>query len=103
MRTRTTIVAAAGAAILLAGSALAHDREGMRAAAQEAFAQADADRSGGLNATEFAAFHEAFRERMLARRFAALDTNQDGVVTQEELKAGHAHRGHGKGRRGHRS
>jgi hypothetical protein len=100
MSTRTITFALAAGLALAATAQASPGRHGgeMRVVAKEAFAEADADKSGGLTADEFTRFHEAFRARMAARRFAALDTNDDGVVTAAELEAGRPHR-HGRHRK----
>jgi hypothetical protein len=97
---RNTWLALAGA-ITLAGSAHAFpggDPAAFKAAATAAFTEADADGSAGLTAQEFASFHQILRAKLEALRFAALDTNGDGVLTQAELEAG---RPQGRGGRRH--
>jgi len=66
-----------------------------KAAAQAAFAEADADGSGELSAAEFAGFHDILRGKMEASRFAKIDADGNGAVSQAELEAG---RPHGRGR-----
>lgn len=53
-----------------------------------AFAQADADGSGGLSLEEFKSFEAIMRERMAARHFERMDSDSDGAVTLAELEAG---------------
>lgn len=98
--TRYALVAACGGALLLATTpAFAGpkhaDREAMEAARGEAFAEADADTSGTLNAAEFEQFHNAMRRRMEAARFARLDADGDGELSLEEIVAGHPKGRHG--------
>jgi hypothetical protein len=82
---------------LVAAVALAVERpsqEERDAARAEAFAQADADGSGGLSAGEFDAFHDLMRARHAARAFDRIDSNGDGAVTLEELAAAPRHKRH---------
>lgn len=64
------------------------------------FQGSDADRSGGLNQTEFVIFHEKMRANMEKNRpsdeemFKKLDTNNDGQVTEEEFHSGMHHKHH---------
>jgi len=58
-----------------------------KAAVQAAFAEADADGSGELSATEFTNFHEILRQKMEAARFAKIDTDGSGGVSLAELEA----------------
>lgn len=90
------------------GSLSAAEVEGTRLA--EAFSEIDADGDGELSKEEMKAAHEArHAERFaagdangdgtlsesevegsrLARHFSRIDTNDDGQLTQEELRAGH--------------
>jgi Ca2+-binding EF-hand superfamily protein len=66
-------------------------REARRTAMKEKFAAdfkaADKNGDGGLSKDEAAALPR------IAQHFDKLDTNKDGVVTQEELQAHHQERG----------
>jgi hypothetical protein len=64
---------------------------------QQALATYDANKDGTLDATE----RQAMREDKLAKRFAALDTNGDGTLSLDELKAGARGGVHRHGRHGH--
>ncbi len=61
----------------------------------QAFAQADADGSGGLSAAELDTFMTLVRQSMKQRMFARADANGDGEVSLEELEAARP-----RGRRG---
>lgn len=63
----------------------------------EKLARFDANKDGQLDETERQVMHE---ERV-AKRFAMLDTNKDGAITLEEMKAAKPHGGM-RGHRGHR-
>ncbi len=58
------------------------------------FAEADRDGSGGLDAAEFEAWMESWRESRAARMMARMDENGDGQITAEEMESG-GHRRHG--------
>jgi hypothetical protein len=58
------------------------------AAEAEAFAEADANGDGKLNADEFASFTTVMRAKLDALHFAHLDTDGDGALTPAELAAG---------------
>jgi Ca2+-binding EF-hand superfamily protein len=62
-------------------------REKHRERADAQFKAADKDGDGALSVQEAEA---AARERV-ARMFERLDTNKDGKLTQEEMRAGHGH------------
>lgn len=84
-RTLATSLALVGA---LALTAHAHpDREQFEAARNAAFAQADADASGGLTPAELRTFHTVLRQLLRQARFDQMDANDDGQVTLEELAA----------------
>ena len=51
--------------------------------------------SGDLSATEFANFHEILRSEMEELRFAKIDADGNGAVSQAELEAGRPHGGRG--------
>lgn len=60
-----------------------------------AFAAADKDGDGKLNLAEFTEFAKARMDADAAKaKFAEIDTDKDGFVSKEELRAGM--RGHGK-------
>lgn len=103
---------------------LAHDANGdgkltraeFDASQRARFNQIDANKDGSASAEEFKAFHMAKGEEMRAEmskdRFAALDTDKNGQISQSEFAArADTHRGPGKqyrtgggghdGRRGH--
>lgn len=63
-----------------------HDkfREGMREKMREHWKSADKDGDGGLSRAEV----EAAGMHRLSRDFDKLDTNKDGKLTQDELRAG---------------
>jgi hypothetical protein len=63
----------------------------------EKLARFDANKDGQLDEAERQVMHE---ERV-AKRFAMLDTNKDGAITLEEMKAAKPHGGM-RGHRGHR-
>lgn len=73
----------------------------------ELFKQADSNKDSKLTETEFATFkdlqkkaHEARKQEFEKNRFARLDSNKDGALSQDELKsaqikrAGFKHRQH---------
>ena len=60
----------------------------------EVFAEADADGNGALSVTEFEVFKTAIKRERTERKFAKLDADADGQVTQAELDA--ARQKHGK-------
>jgi hypothetical protein len=104
MRTLLRRVPVALAAAVLTswtvGGAMAFAQDGsgkFAAAAKAAFAEADADGSGELNADEFVAFHDILRSKLEAIRFAELDTDGSGGVSMAELAAGRHGRGHRPG------
>ena len=70
------------------------------AAATAAFAEADADGSGELSASEFVNFHEILRAKLDALRFAQLDSDGSGGLSQAELAAGRPGPGRGHGPHG---
>lgn len=66
---------------------------------QEILAKYDVNKDGVLDESEKA----AMKDDLAKQRFAELDTNHDGVITLDELKAGMAKmKGHRFGRGGHR-
>lgn len=76
--------------------------EELAAKRAELFAQADADGDGALDAQEFGQFHTLVRETMQQARFDRIDTDDDGLVSADELEsapARHWRRGRGRGPR----
>lgn len=64
------------------------------------FQQADANKDGKLSSVEFAKFnqlkkemHAAHQEARQKDRFTRLDTNKDGLLSLDELKAGQGKKG----------
>ena len=99
---RLGIAAALLGGLALGGRALAHfgaSPDDFAAAESAAFTEADADHDGKLTLSEFTVFHDLLRQKLEALRFAALDTDGDGALTQAELAAG---RPGGHGGRGFR-
>jgi hypothetical protein len=62
-------------------------REQLAAERDAAFVQADADQDGAFTLEEFKAFRAIMEERMLERHFEAIDTNDDNLVSADELAA----------------
>ncbi|HEV7734391.1 MAG TPA: hypothetical protein VGR62_19615 [Candidatus Binatia bacterium] len=94
----TKLMTRIGAITLALGAtvALARDdakREAFDAARTAAFAQADANGDGALDAAEFAAFHDLMRVQMETLRFSKLDADGNGTLTIEEISADHHHCG----------
>lgn len=63
------------------------------------FKQADANHDGKLSPAEFASFNDLQKKAWEARqqefeknRFARIDTNKDGALSEDELKAAKIHR-----------
>jgi hypothetical protein len=71
--------------------------EEIGAAEGSAFTEADADGDGALTEDEFTVFGELMRAKLHDLRFATLDTDDSGTITEEELEAGHP-RGRPRGR-----
>ena len=92
---RKVLLAAAGAAVLAAGFAgvAVAQSGGENAGARHGIFQADADSDGVLTRAEFDASRVA--------QFARLDTDNNGELTREEMRAQRGERGH-RGPRGHR-
>ena len=91
----------ASTALLIAGTAFANDAMAPRKAAM--IAKFDTNKDGKLDDAEKA----AMRDARIEKRFAMLDSNKDGVVTLDEMKANAGkHKGfkgkHGKHRFGHK-
>lgn len=89
MKNRIVITAAVAAVSLLTTfSAHAADANARKEKAAAAFAAADKDGDGKLNPAEFAAFNKNKLDAAAAKaKFAETDTNKDGYVTREELRA----------------
>ena len=90
-------MALTAAAVALAATALVPTRAfaasggppaEIKAAEAAAFAEADANGDGYLDATELASFHEIMRSKLDALHFSRLDADGDGLVSLAELKAG---------------
>lgn len=92
---RKVLLAAAGAAVLAAGFAgvAVAQSGGENASARHGIFQADADSDGVLTRAEFDASRVA--------QFARLDTDNNGELTREEMRAQRGDRGR-RGHRGHR-
>ncbi len=92
---RKVLLAAAGAAVLAAGFAgvAVAQSGGENAGARRGIFQADADSDGVLTRAEFDASRVA--------QFARLDTDNNGELTREEMRAQRGDRGR-RGHRGHR-
>lgn len=105
MKSSISIAVALLASLALAGTAAAGEGEGRPNGAHgakgggkrgHALKALDKDGDGRISKAE-AAGHEK-----LAARFASLDTNSDGYLTREELKAGHKGGGKKDGKGGKR-
>ncbi len=82
----TTAIAAVS--LLGAYSMHAQDAKPKGGKAAAAFAAADKDGDGKLNAAEFAAMNKGKLDAAAAKaKFEATDTDKDGFVTREELRA----------------
>ena len=95
MAHRKLILAAALA--LSAAPVLAGGRptpEEFQADAAAAFAQADADGSGGLTRAEFPTFKQLMKAKMEERMFTRADADGNGEVTLSELQAARPPHGH---------
>lgn len=91
---RKVLLAAAGAAVLAAGACgLAQAQNAPADGARHRFLEADANTDGVLTRAEFDAGREA--------AFARLDTDHNGQLTRQEMRAERAERGP-RGRRGDR-
>src|SRR5436309_6937470 len=69
-------------------------REEFQADAAAAFAQADADGSGGLTRAEFQTFKQLMKAKMEERMFTRADADGNGEVTLSELEAARPPHGH---------
>lgn len=76
---------AAVLAMTLMIPAPSHADAGKRDHGANLFAKADADKSGDVSNSEFRASAQS--------RFAAMDKNDDGFITKEEMEAAHAEMG----------
>jgi EF hand domain-containing protein len=84
--------------VLSAGPVLAFggrpSPEEFQADVAAAFAQADADNSGGLSRAEFQTFKQLMKAKMEERMFNRADADGNGEVTLSELQAAHRPHGH---------
>lgn len=107
--TKNLLVAILGGSIAMAAFAgtATDEKTGQRAeriakiqAERDAlFKQADANRDGKLSPAEFASFNdlqkkawEARKQEFEKNRFARIDSNKDGALSEDELKAAQIHR-----------
>ena len=96
MLNRNWMLAAAlafSAAPVLAGGGHP-SREEFAADRAAAFAQADADGSGGLTRAEFQTFKQLMKATMEERMFTRADADGNGEVTLSELQAARPPHGH---------
>ena len=82
---------------MVAAFALAASAEEGHGPNGERFKKADADADGKLSATEFAPMCD---KGDAAAKFAAADTDKDGFLTKDELKAAHKAMGGKEGKGG---
>jgi Ca2+-binding EF-hand superfamily protein len=78
-------------AITIAAPALA-DEGDKKAAAKERFEDMDRDGNGKLTLQEFIAGRSREESVRFAKIFAKIDSDNDGIVTAAEFKAGAKHR-----------
>jgi hypothetical protein len=97
LKTTALAIAALATTAWAASTVQPPTKEQMDADRTAAFTEADADGSGALDADEFTSFHQILRSKMEARLFDALDADDSGGITSDELAA---LPGPGGGRRG---